>query len=72
MCFPPLSPCVLDVSPLGHTVSVSLLFSTHKHKHYSHTRETEGDGGKRGTDSNKDKEFLVKETLWLAIKATQQ
>lgn len=37
------SPCTLDVSPLGHTVSVSLLFSMHKHKHYSHTKESEGE-----------------------------
>lgn len=66
------SPCALDVSPLGHTVSVSLLFSMHKHKHCSRTKELEGDGGKRGSDREKDKESVVEETLWLAVKAAQQ
>lgn len=57
---------------LGHTVSVSLLFSMHKHKHCSRTKELEGDGGKRGSDRKKDKESVVEETLWLAVKAAQQ
>lgn len=34
------SPCALEVLDLGHTVSVSLLFSM-QHKHYSCTKESE-------------------------------